>query len=203
MRVSKASNFPGTILDQLREANPEIGAEEIEADDDFQSAMADCPFDLARLESQRLVCLHDWSRLLSPPEDIRSALDVICRRGRAQRGWEEEVNYRLDLRATALQGAAPEGKHLARARLDGAHLEGPNLQEADLRRAGLHKARLATTILVRAHLERANLRFAHLEGAILFSAHLENADLVGARLEWTATMEAHLAGAGLILCTQR
>lgn len=99
----------------------------------------------------------------------------------------ENYGYRLDLRATNLQGADMSGLVWSGTRFDGACLEGANLRETRLQCSDFSGARLGG----------AYLRQARLEGALFFHTKLEGANLSEARLEGAALSQSRLAGAAL------
>jgi hypothetical protein len=128
----------------------------------------------------------------APATDVQAVMDVLGRRiRRHDRG-------QLDLARTDLRGVVlGYDHHFEYARLDGAHLEGANLQNAHLDHAWLQDAHLEGASLHFAHLEGAVLQWAHLEGAMLNLTHLENGACDGAHFEGATFAQAHVRGASL------
>lgn len=191
--ASKARLFPGTVLDRLVEANPDITDDAIVVHPAIVAAMAGYDFTLATLRAARGICFFIWVYDLPPPrEDLRTTLDIIGRRSARQRALEDERSFVLDLTRTSLQRVTLSEAHLERVELMEAHLEGARLDAVHLENAYLAMAHLELARLDRAHLELADLWSAHLEGASLGRAHLKGASVVGAHLEGAYLGGAHL-----------
>lgn len=83
--------------------------------------------------------------------------------------------YKVNFKATGLEGADLRQANLTEANLRSARLEGANLSEAVLAGANLCYARLQKANLQQAQLANADLSAADLSGALLQGAHLKNA----------------------------
>jgi uncharacterized protein YjbI with pentapeptide repeats len=126
--------------------------------------------------------------------------------------------YRVDLRATNLQGADLSGLCFAGARLRGARLEGADLSKglfgaadfsdsdlsgarlsgAQLQGADFSKARMEGTNLSRAQMQAAILDEARMEGAILRQSQMAAASFVSTRLEVASLPQSRLEAANLM-----
>ena len=114
------------------------------------------------------------------------------------RSYEAFRGYRLDLRATNLQGYDLQRLHLNGARFEGAQMQRASLGGAQMMGATLWGARMMGANLRGAQMMGANLWNAQMQGAELRSAQMQRAILVNAQMQhahlWNAKMQGAFLG---------
>ena len=121
-------------------------------------------------------------------EDVETAVNVICQRGRAGRELEADANFNVDLHGAELTRITLEDADLTGANLSRAHLPLVYATNVDLSGASFHSALLYEMSghhleLCGASLLGANLTFMKALFTNFFRASLGVADLYGANLE--------------------
>ena len=117
-------------------------------------------------------------------QDIKTALEVIVRRGEEGLALEKTRGFQLDLRSANLQYAEIPGVDFSRANLEGTIFSGANMDGANM-----STAKLVNVDLSFANCRKSNFRNTSLRDANLRHVSIGESDFSGAYLNWVNCSE--------------